>query len=185
VQINSDPEVIGKWVDENCMKKYAVVCQKVQKISVSRLHELFLNLEKSFVNLKKNVINSVPIGFIYVQLPNQLEPKTLWPTMEWKNVGSDYSGHFFRVEGGNAAQFGQSQMDAFQGHEHSGLHTPDKYGYQFYNIGDKNTDSYTFLTSINNPIKHIIVSNDVNGNPRNASETRPINYSVRVWKRVN
>ena len=71
-------------------------------------------LEDARNHIKNIEQNPVPIGFIYVQLPNQPEPKTLWPTVEWKSVSSDYSGHFFRVEGGNAAPFGQKQLNAFQ-----------------------------------------------------------------------
>ncbi len=53
----------------------------------------------------------VPISFIYVQLPDQPEPKTLWPMVKWQDVTSAYAGLFFRAEGGEAASFGQVQKD--------------------------------------------------------------------------
>jgi hypothetical protein len=63
-------------------------------------------LNSSLEDVRKN---PVPIGFIYVQLPSQPEPKTLWSMVEWKDVTSDYAGLFFRAEGGNSFPFGQTQ----------------------------------------------------------------------------
>jgi hypothetical protein len=53
----------------------------------------------------------VPISFIYVQLPSQPAPETLWPMVEWKDVTSDYAGLFFRAEGGGSAAFGSIQYE--------------------------------------------------------------------------
>ncbi len=55
--------------------------------------------------------NPVPIGFIYVQLPSQPDPKSLWSMVEWKDVTSDYAGLFFRAEGGRSAVFGEIQPE--------------------------------------------------------------------------
>lgn len=51
----------------------------------------------------------LPIGFIYVQLPNQTAPNETWNWMEWEDVTSQYAGLFFRAEGENAAPFGEVQ----------------------------------------------------------------------------
>ena len=53
----------------------------------------------------------VPIGFIYVQLPYEQSPKEIWPSnwYSWTEVSEAYAGVFFRVVGGNAAKFGNTQ----------------------------------------------------------------------------
>src|SRR5699024_11213614 len=71
------------------------------------------NLQNSLEESKKEIANlkqnPVPLGFIYVQLSNQPEPKTMWSAVTWKDVTSEYAGQFFRAEGGGAAPFGQIQ----------------------------------------------------------------------------
>ncbi|KAH9408921.1 hypothetical protein TYRP_011194 [Tyrophagus putrescentiae] len=53
----------------------------------------------------------VPIGFIYVQLPYEQSPKEIWPSnwYSWTEVSEAYAGVFFRVVGGDAAEFGNTQ----------------------------------------------------------------------------
>jgi hypothetical protein len=166
----------GKWVDEPCNKRNLLVCQRMQTWSLSHLQEVLLDIRK----------NPVPIGYIHVQLPNQPEPSSLWPTVKWQHISSDYAGHFFRVEGGNAAPHGQSQPDAFQGHDHfNNVYNSTDYGDWYYGSGNLKHDWYVMITARPLNVAHIPVSNGFNGQPRNASETRPINYSVRIWKRVN
>ena len=38
-----------------------------------------------------NKKNPFPIGFIYVQLPNEKSPTEIWPWVTWNNVTSDYA----------------------------------------------------------------------------------------------
>ena len=73
----------------------------MQTWSLSHLQKLLLNTIK----------NPLPIGFIYVQLPNEKSPTEIWPWMIWKDVTSEYAGLFFRAEGREAASFGQVQED--------------------------------------------------------------------------
>ncbi len=97
--MNSDETSVGKWSDVLCGKKNLVICQKMQTWTLSHLQKLLLNTIK----------NSFPIGFIYVQLPNEKSPTEIWPWMTWNDVSSAYAGVFFRVSGGEAASFGQVQ----------------------------------------------------------------------------
>ncbi len=88
-----------------CKSGQSLVCKKTlgcKKYLIDSLNEE----KKEIDNLKQN---PVPIGFIYVQLPSQPEPKTLWPIVEWKDVTLDYAGLFFRAEGGNSESFGKLQ----------------------------------------------------------------------------
>jgi len=126
VQMQSDESSIGQWIDEPCAKKNLVVCQKMQFWSSSRLQNILLQVRKEFQDITKHLNtsldeaqkeinnfkqNPVPIGFIYVQLPSQPEPKSLWANVEWKDVTADYAGLFFRAEGENASPFGVIQEE--------------------------------------------------------------------------
>ena len=53
----------------------------------------------------------MPIGFIYTQFPNRPEPSLIWPQVTWTNRTTDYSGLFFRADGGDSEKFGVIQDD--------------------------------------------------------------------------
>lgn len=50
----------------------------------------------------------LPVGFVYFRLKGTPEPGVIF-TGTWENISSQFAGLFFRVEGGNAAAFGQDQ----------------------------------------------------------------------------
>lgn len=55
--------------------------------------------------------DKVPIGYVYIQLPNKNSPDQIWPDYNWKDVSEEYAGLFFRANGGDSAKFGQLQDD--------------------------------------------------------------------------
>ena len=75
------------------------------------IEQLNSSMEKVKLELNNVAKNPVPIGFTYVQLPQEKEPSEIWLWMKWENVSKNYSGVFFRVEGGEAAPFGEMQME--------------------------------------------------------------------------
>ena len=104
---------------------------------------------------------NLPIGFEYVQRKGQAAPGTLFGGGTWSNVSSEYAGRFERVEGGNAATFGQYQEQDVQPHTHpnGAVGTPAQAGgggNKFYTIGTTGTNT--------------------------GLETRPANFTVRVWR---
>jgi hypothetical protein len=108
-----------------------------------------------------------PVGSTYMQLPDQPAPDELWPLAEWANVSDAWAGCFFRVEGGLALPFGGGKQD-HQLADHSHSYSKPRFGQ-----GD---------SSANEEIVDYIDSSQtgaVGGN-----ETRPDNYTVRVWKRT-
>jgi hypothetical protein len=161
---------VGKWVDEPCKKNNLIVCQKMQIWSLSQM-------QKSFLEFRKN---PVPIGFIYVQLPSQPEPKTLWPTIEWENVSPDYAGHFFRAEGGDASTFGAIQKDNSPRLIRVTQHCCDNYT-SIVDVHADGSESRTIPNgpNINNGNGFLLFSVTVSG-----GEVRPINQAVRIWKRT-
>jgi hypothetical protein len=75
----------------------------MQTWSLSHLQKLLLNTIK----------NPFPIGFIYVQLPNEKSPTEIWPWMIWNDVSSAYAGVFSELQEGK-----QHHLDKFRGIMH-------------------------------------------------------------------
>ena len=137
-----------------------------------------------------------PINATYVQYPQCKSPQEIWFTTTWTEL--NYSGAFFRASGGNAAAFnGGKQGQSIQSHNHSITHshsitdpghthgiptsTQDRHndgyndhGYDFE--GNNNTtSSQTGIT---------VDSFKGNSGSSGGNETRPENYTIRVWKRT-
>lgn len=116
--------------------------------------------------LNESLDQAVPIGFTYTQLPFQPEPSEIWSWATWENVTGNYSNHFFRAEGNASEPFGTSQSDAMQNHitpsQRSSGGEFSRRAHRCYNCD---------------------VDSDINF-LRMASETRPLNYAVRIWKRI-
>jgi len=77
------------------------------------LKENLLGIEKKLNNPKiylflclknSNSEYVVPIGFIYIQLPLQQTPQTIWPNCSWSDISAEYSGLFFRPLSGNSSR---------------------------------------------------------------------------------
>jgi hypothetical protein len=141
---------------------------------------------------------TIPIGFIYVQLPGQSQPAAIWPEYTWTNVSNTYAGLFFRAEGGMAGEFDvagvgctwpQSQKDTIPeisgSFGHKWLHVNDSFnatgafaadggssGSSCPKSGSTTGMGYTFRASRSVGADHI------------SSEVRPINATIRIWKRT-
>lgn len=132
------------------------------------------------------ISNSMPVGAIYVQFSGQSSPSELFGGT-WSNVSSSYAGRFFRAEGGSAAAFGKTQADA----------APNIYawacGIETYKTRSS-SGAFTYSDPINNNV--IGSGSDFgsaslnfnasysNGKYGDASEFRPINSTIRIWKRT-
>lgn len=168
--MDSDVDTLGKWIDELCQKRQAVVCQKEQIWSLVKLHRILLEVK----------LNPVPIGFTYVQLPKEEAPENIWPWMIWKDVSAIYEGVFFRAAGaGDAAAFGQiqegnsNQVDKVE--TRYGQHykidaeasfTKGKWSDWLYSGGNEGTYHYSWRL-------HLA-----------PGEIRPRNMALRIWKRI-
>ena len=87
VQMSSSNFGLGKWTDDDCARKYLVVCQKRQSSKTVMLQQIY-NLTKIVEHLSLEVI---PIGFLYTQLRQQPSPQNLWPSLQWIDVTQQYS----------------------------------------------------------------------------------------------
>ena len=186
----------GKWINTSCKKKNLVVCQKMQGWSLARLQKEFLNMKQDYelqiTKLKKDLkdVNSTtiqnplfPIGFTYVQLPNEKPPNETWPWMTWNDVSSTYENVFFRVTGGKAAVFGQVQ-------EENAPRIIEVNTLYEGSIANRNQHSYENNTISKGEWSGWVYTGSSSGTSRytrfymTGGEVRPRNMAIRIWKRT-
>lgn len=130
---------------------------------------------------------SMPIGAVYVQFANQPDPTSLFGGT-WSNISSSFAGKFFRAEGDTAATFGGSQT--------GGL--PNITG--FFNaafLWDAITFSSGAFTTTTledkmsydprkaDPLRRYNLDASRSSNLYGAAtEVRPVNSTIRIWKRT-
>ena len=142
-----------------------------------------------------------PIGDTYVQYPQQASPMELWGSFSTWNV-VNYDGAFFRAEGTNAAAFIEEggnlvkQADAIKTHNtggmsanakgHIGYGIPSQSPYASGNVTVDNHRDDTALWGSNH--NYLCDGYDIDVSHIHtyygAAETRPQNYTVRIWKRT-
>lgn len=131
------------------------------------------------------VTNRIPVGFIYVQYPNQTDPTTLFGGT-WQNISSQYAGRFFRAEGGDAVAFGSNQAEGL----------PDIYG-QLYDSHDVCTFVGTGAFKSFQQGSNVTQSASGVGNKTvefkasyyntiygASTHVTPLNTTIRIWKRT-
>jgi len=140
-----------------------------------------------------------PIGFVYIQFqgsgalksaPGSLFGGT-WTELSGSEEGFEFNGEFFRAfKSGVSAVMGTQQADAFQGHIHlqGGGEDATYYGRNGYVDGGAaarlDIDSNSAVGYTRQPKTTGPYTDGSNGTPRTASETRPINYAIRIWERT-
>lgn len=126
VQMMSDEEAQGQWIDVPCGRKNLVVCQGLSQVAnkngyhynyynvpfIEELKRIKESLEKTENRLKELEGNPIPMGFIYTQLPGQTDPSCLWPQLSFEDVTAEYAGYFFRAQGGTSSAFGAPQEES-------------------------------------------------------------------------
>lgn len=120
----------------------------------------------------------MPVGSVYVQFSGQSAPSDIFGGT-WSNVSSSYVGRFFRAEGGSAAAFGSNQSGGLPQHTHTvnvawGNGGSSSTPMVRAEADNDNLAGYKTFTSGN-------ASNSLYGA---ASEVRPINSTIRIWKRT-
>lgn len=136
----------------------------------------------------------MPIGAVYVQLPDTPDPSELF-TGTWENVSSTYAGDFLRAEGGDASAFESGeQLDQMQRLTGEVSRKSDA---GFVNVaaggtaegafvlGDEQVDGINVSTANAYNIGFDSASSpDARTSATTDGETRPVNRTVRVWKRT-
>ncbi|CAG2100572.1 unnamed protein product [Medioppia subpectinata] len=112
VEMLADEVNRGKWEDQPCSKLNGYICKRVVMWSdqetarlirdsrrmldgaISKIGTLEKDLGAKITQLEQT---QVPIGFLYVQLPDQAEPKTLWPAYTWSDVTATYGQRVLKM----------------------------------------------------------------------------------------
>lgn len=151
------------------------------------------------------IIDAVwPIGVIYTQFPQQKSPQELFPNTTWEEL--NYDGAFFRASGGNAAAFnGGKQGQSIQSHKHSASFSGNTQTGEvkltnnvnggspigecsgvFSGVGNSRIglDSGDWNNRWAGFKLTITPSGSVTVNYTGDTETRPANYTIRIWKRT-
>ncbi len=150
--------------------------------------------QNAITQAKKDVLNSaIPIGFIYTQFPNQPTPQQLWGnTMTWQNISSQYADCFFRAEGRDNDYYGAKkfqtgkQTDAIRDFTFA-FKTNLGWGYgsqQNMSIVDQGDDWGWSDGSSRRHSDRVGYRFSVSTVVTTAAENRPVNYTVRIWKRT-
>ena len=135
----------------------------------------------------RRISNTMPVGSVYVQFSGQSAPADLFGGT-WSNVSYSYAGLFFRAEGGSAAVFGSTQSDGSP--EIYGRTTGFDYqgtGETSWNYGAFRTDTRFVGSSYgkDQAVAGVSFSASRSSNKYGASsEVRPINSTIRIWKRT-
>lgn len=137
----------------------------------------------------EGAFSAPPLDFIYIQFRNQKDPNALFPGTTWQNISNQHAGRFFRVEGGNAATFGSQQeggLPNIRGSVTSGhsilQHPAASNGALYYSNYSNNTS--TWKIGSDNYLSIELDASRSNSLYGNASEVRPINEAIRIWKRI-
>lgn len=139
-----------------------------------------------------------PIGEVYVQFPEQLEPQTLYGRGTWEKL--DYDGAFFRADGVDASPFGTGKQDEGLPNITGSINAiycrdqiPSKTG------AFKNSDRYQFpgtsFAGTDNAILAKFYASDgettTGGSIRStpivygkSDHVTPKNYTIQIWKRT-
>lgn len=154
---------------------------------LTKINEVGAIADAAATNAQNALLGIVPpVGYVYTQGPDDMAPSSLWPTATWSNVSSEEAGSFRRFEGGSASAFDSGQqLDAFQGHFHaeSMFSTNSQAGAnRIPSSGPGFVSAPT--VDIDNFLIGAPTSDGSSGTPRTASETRPVNYTVRKWRRT-
>ncbi|CAG2108166.1 unnamed protein product [Medioppia subpectinata] len=135
------------------------------------------NQQAQIVQLEKS---QVPIDFVYVQMPGQAEPKTLWPAYTWSDVTVTYAGQFFRAEGGGSLAFGKGVQADF---------APRLASKQRKDGGD--TWEYSLDMKPGVWTEWIYSGTAISGGTGifnrylvSSGEVRPLNQAIRIFKRI-
>ena len=133
-----------------------------------------------------------PIGANYVQYPTTAEPATFWKNTKWKEL--DFQGAFFRASGGNANDFinaGEElviQEQEIQKHKHTieaqyvrASGDPNSFIQFTRNRAGTWNGGNAGISNEGNEVFYVPEHETLE---TGSGETRPMNFTIRIWKRT-
>lgn len=136
------------------------------------------------------------VGSPFTRYPNMKSPEEIYPCSKWSDISSSYAGAFFRAAGGNAQAFANQTNPQDDATAVNGLSVGSKdlshtHGYNATSgnaalfaggnvplIGINNTTVPTATTAASPATMNH--NHSLNGD----TETRPVNYTYQIWKRI-
>lgn len=136
-------------------------------------------------------VATIPVGFNYVQYPGESAPADIFGGT-WENISSQFAGQFFRAEGGNATEFGQSQdcgapnitgsisFGVYNDSAGAAPHNPiGAFGIgaaelTWLSQGENQRSAPTYFDFYASRVNRIY----------QLSEVRPVNSTIRIWTRT-
>ena len=191
---------ISDWITEHAASAAEMNTKILQnEADIKKLKDFKENIDRSVFNL------IYPVGVTYTQYPQQASPMELWGSFSTWNV-VNYDGAFFRAEGTNANAFIEKtgvlvkQQDAIKTHT-TGNMSANQTGTFNTRFSDKMGAANTIEPSGNVSRSGIFpayksgsgdawvgVNYTINVSHTHTYygdiETRPQNYTVRIWKRT-
>ena len=191
---------ISDWITEHAGSAAEMNTKILQnEADIKQLKDFKENIDRSVFNL------IYPVGVTYTQYPQQASPMELWGSFSTWNV-VNYDGAFFRAEGTNANAFIEKtgvlvkQQDAIKTHTTGDMSTHATGGFNTRlsdHMGDANTiepwgnvgrsDIFTaYKSGSGDAWVGVNYTIDVSHTHTcyGDIETRPQNYTVRIWKRT-
>ena len=120
-------------------------------------------------------------GYKYIQYGRQSEPSDLWPSYQWRDISTQYSGLFFRAMDNRSEEFGLIQNQSythlsevsFGGHFDSDSRVMNE-----ISLEDNNWSPYliglVLMAAFGLEFGSIITDHEV----------RPRNQAIRIWQRI-
>lgn len=141
--------------------------------AVQPLIERIADIETRIAN------NLLAAGMVYVQFPGEKTPDELFGGT-WQNISSLFAGNFFRAEGGKANAFNTSaQIQMIQSHNHTlTINNAVVTGLSGENRNHGGLSNSYFVTGYS--YSNLSGSIGYTG----GEETRPINRTIRIWRRT-
>ena len=194
---------ISDWITEHAASAAEMNTKILQnEADIKKLKDFKENIDRSVFNL------IYPVGVTYTQYPQQASPMELWGSFSTWNV-VNYDGAFFRAEGGYANAFIEKtgnltkQQDAIKTHTTGNMSanaygsvTSSKYGLFAHSYSDNNMTTSACISlgdwsgrrrtggEADNVPKTLSINVQHTHTYYGDKETRPQNYTVRIWKRT-
>ena len=180
-------EIKSLKVNSNTVNSFKI---EILEKHMNQLQEQFkteMNRQDKNDQLTQNIlhkINSIiPLGFLYTQFPNQSKPEELWPNTKWSEITSEYSGLFFRAEGGGSEHFGQIQH-ANQSWISEVYLKGAHFNWKDLTVVEKTTVlKHKEWVDTEPPGKNYLAVGHLSFHTT-GGEVRPKNTAIKIWKRI-
>ena len=157
-----------------------LVSDAIRKLALISISEMKEYIDNSVQTTKNELY---PIGATYIQFPDDDSPSTLGLPGTWANVSSELAGDFIRFEGGAASAF-ESGQQGLAVYPHGHQQYKADVGFSAGGvIADSANGAPVNLRGGGSGVKEVI-SDGVYPIPTLSVDQRPVNKTVRKWRRA-